>query len=232
MLFASRKEQLFILLGGFFITNAILGEVIGGKLIAIGPFTMSMGIIPWPIVFVTTDLINEYFGRTGVKRLTWLTTGLICYLFLMLFISMSVQAAGFSPVSDEQFSAVFGQSMWIILGSIVAFVSSQFLDVTIFWLLREKTGPKMIWLRATGSTVFSQLIDTFIVVGIGFYLPGKLGLTEYINVSLTGYSFKLMVAVGLTPLIYLGHSIIDRYLGKEADKIIEKAADESLHPNH
>ncbi len=229
MLFSTRKEKIFILLGGFFITNAILGEVIGGKLLTIGPFTMSMGIVPWPIVFVTTDLINEYFGRDGVKRLTWLTTGLICYLFIMLFISMSVKAASFSPVNDEQFHAVFGQSMWIIVGSIVAFVASQFLDVTIFWLLREKTGSKMIWLRATGSTLFSQLIDTFIVVGIGFYLPGKLGLSEYLNVSLTGYTFKVMVAVGLTPLIYVGHSLIDRYLGKDAEKVIEKAADESLH---
>lgn len=235
MLFSSRKEKIFILLGGFFITNAILGEVIGGKLLSIGPFVMSMGIVPWPIVFITTDLINEYFGREGVKRLTWLTTGLIVYLFIMLFVSMSMKAASFSPVSDAQFSAVFGQSMWIIVGSIAAFVASQFLDVSIFWLLREKTGPKMIWLRATGSTLFSQLIDTFVVVGIGFYLPGQMGLakelafSDYINISLTGYTFKVMVAVGLTPLIYLGHSLIDKYLGKDAEKVIEKAAEESIH---
>ena len=229
MLFSTRKEKIFILLGGFFITNAILGEVIGGKLLTIGPFVMSMGIIPWPIVFITTDLINEYFGRDGVKRLTWLTSGLIIYLFIMLFISMSVKAASFSPVSDEQFHAVFGQSMWIIVGSIAAFVVSQFIDVSIFWLLREKTGKKMIWLRATGSTLFSQLIDTFIVAGIGFYLPGKISFENYLSTASTGYTFKVLVAISMTPLIYLGHSLIDRYLGKDADKTIEKAATESIH---
>ncbi len=228
MLFSTRKEKIFLLLGGFFITNALLGEVIGGKLLSIGSFTMSMGIIPWPIVFITTDLINEYFGRDGVKRLTWLTTGLIIYLFVMLFIGMSVKAASFSPVTDAQFSAVFGQSQWIIVGSIIAFIVSQFLDVSIFWLLRQRTGKRMIWLRASGSTIFSQLIDTFIVAGIGFYLPGKITFTEYVNTASTGYVFKVLVAVGLTPLIYAGHAIIDNYLGKEANKAIETAAKESL----
>lgn len=230
MLFATRKEKMFILLGGFFITNAILGEVIGGKLLAIGPFTMSMGILPWPIVFLATDLINEYFGKSGVKRLTWLTTGLISYLFIMLFVGQQLKASPNSPITDIEFSAVFGQTSWLIVASVIAFVVSQFVDVSIFWLLREKTGKSMIWLRTTGSTAVSQLIDTFIVAGIGFYLPGNLTFTEFINVASTGYVFKLAMAIGLTPLIYVGHSAIDRYLGKEADKAIEKAAEESLSP--
>ncbi|MES2629704.1 MAG: queuosine precursor transporter [Bacteroidota bacterium] len=229
MIFNSRKEKMFILLGGFFITNAILAEMIGGKLLSVGPFLISMGILPWPIVFLSTDLINEYFGRTGVKRLTWLTTGLIAYLFLMLYIGQHLKASPVSPISDTAFNSVFGQTSWLIFASIIAFVVSQMVDVSIFWLLREKTGKKMIWLRSTGSTIISQLIDSFVIGGIGFYLPGKLTFDQYVNASGTAYAFKVIVAVGLTPMIYAGHALIDRYLGDEAEQAIASAARSSTN---
>lgn len=234
-MFSSRKEKMFILLGGFFITNAILAEMIGGKLLSMGPWfgqndlIISMGILPWPIVFLTTDLINEYFGKDGVKRLTWLTTGLIAYLFVMLFIGQQLKASSVSPITDSMFTGVFGQTAWLIIASIIAFMVSQLVDVSIFWLLRKKTGKKMIWLRSTGSTLVSQLIDTFIVNGIGFYLPGNLSFENYMIVATTGYLFKVIVAVGLTPLIYVGHAAIDRYLGKDANKAIDQAAIDSIH---
>jgi uncharacterized integral membrane protein (TIGR00697 family) len=117
----------------------------------------------------------------------------------------------------------------IIIGSIIAFLVAQFVDVHIFWFLREKTGKKMIWLRATGSTMVSQLIDTFIVVGIGFWLTGKVSFADYMNMALTGYTCKLLIAVALTPLIYLGHGAIDKYFGeKEAEKIMDEAERESV----
>lgn len=230
-MFRTKRELVYIILAGVFITNAIVAELIGGKLIEIGPFIMSVGIIPWPIVFLTTDLINEYYGRTGVRKLSLITAGLISYAFVILFFAISVPAAKNIPaVSDEQFRAVFGQSMWIIVGSIVAFLVSQFIDTGIFWLLRDKTGGKMIWLRSTGSTIISQLIDTFIVAGIGFWLPGKVSTTTYINMALTGYTFKLIVAVALTPLIYAGHSVINKYLGDaDAELLIKTTAEVSLH---
>ena len=84
----TKKEIVYIVLAGIFITNAITAELIGGKLIQIGPFVLSMGILPWPIVFITTDLINEYFGKQGVKRLSYITAGLIAYCFIILFFSM------------------------------------------------------------------------------------------------------------------------------------------------
>jgi len=230
VMFNTKREILFTILAGFFVTNAIVGELIGGKLIQIGPFTMSIGIIPWPVVFLATDIINEYFGKKGVRRLTLMTAGLIVYTFLILLAGMSVTASGISPVSDAQFRAVFGQSMWIILGSITAFLASQLVDVLVFWLIRSRTGKKMIWLRATGSTVVSQLIDTFIVTGIAFWLPGKLTFTEYLNTAFTGYSAKLIIAVALTPFIYLGHSLVHKYIGKvESEKMITDTANlESL----
>ncbi|MBN8696836.1 MAG: queuosine precursor transporter [Bacteroidetes bacterium] len=230
-MFKSKREFVFIILAGIFITNAIVAELIGGKLIQIGPFVMSIGIIPWPVVFLTTDLINEYYGRSGVKKLSLITASLIAYAFVVLFFAMVVPAAqGISAVTDEQFTAVFGQSMWIIVASIIAFLLSQLIDVSIFWLLRDKTGGKMIWLRSTGSTIISQLIDTFVVLGIAFWLPGRMNTATFINAALTGYTFKLIIAIALTPLIYAGHAAIDKYFGDEqAQAVLKHAAEESLH---
>lgn len=212
-MFQNKKDMLFVILAGIFITNAVVAELIGGKLIQIGPFVMSIGILPWPIVFVTTDIINEYFGEKGVRKLSFITAGLIIYAFLILFLALSVPAAkGISPVNDTQFTAVFGQSMWIIVGSIVAFLISQLIDVSIFHYLKGKTGETKIWLRATGSTIVSQLIDSFIVLGIAFWLPGKINFETFITSALTGYTFKLGVAILLTPLIYLAHNLIKIYL--------------------
>jgi len=228
--FKSKREFIFIILAGIFITNAVVAELIGGKLITIGPFIMSIGIIPWPIVFLTTDLINEYYGKSGVRKLSIITASLIAYAFVILFFAINVPAAkGISAVTDEQFYAVFGQSTWIIIGSIVAFLLSQFIDVTIFWLLRNKTGSKMIWLRSTGSTAISQLVDTFVVLGIAFWLPGKMDTATFINAALTGYTCKLIIAVALTPLIYVGHSSIDKYFGEEeSHQLIKESAEDSL----
>ena len=215
-MFKTKKELVFVILTGIFITNAVVAELIGGKLIAIGPFVMSMGIVPWPIVFITTDLINEYFGEKGVRKLSIITSFLITYAFVILFIAILIPAAkGISPVTDEQFFAVFGQSMWIIVGSIVAFLVSQFIDVRLFHYLKTKTGSKMIWLRSTGSTTVSQFFDSFIVLGIAFWLPGKINFNTFITSAFTGYFFKLALAIVLTPAIYVGHHIINKFINQE-----------------
>ena len=211
-MFQSKKNIVFIILAGIFITNAVVAELIGGKLIQIAGFTLSIGILPWPIIFITTDLINEYFGKSGVRKLTFLTAGLISYAFIILLVGMQVPASSFSPVNDSSFNLVFGQGMWIIIGSLIAFIVSQLLDVAIFHKFKKHTGDNHIWLRATGSTAISQLIDTFIVGGIAFYLPGKVNLEQYLNMSSSGYLAKLIIAIGLTPLIYLGHRLIRNYL--------------------
>lgn len=221
----SRRDIVYLALAGFFVTNAILGELTGGKLFTLGPFTLSIGVIPWPVVFIATDLINEYFGREGVRRLTFMTIGLIVYAFVVLFLAMQVPAASFSPVSDAQFQGVFGQSLWIIVGSVIAFAFSQMVDVFIFWLVRHKTGGRYLWMRATGSTVVSQLIDSIVIIGIAFWLPGKVQTAEFVTVAASNYSFKLIVALSVTPLLYAGHAAIDRYLGKEeAHQLIEQSA--------
>lgn len=250
MISSSRRDIVFLVLAGIFITNALVAEIIGGKLITVDlsfgilnikPFVLSMGILPWPVVFLTTDLINEYFGRKGVRKLSLLTAVLIAYAFVVIFFAIRVPAWENSLVQTEDFKRVLGQSQLIIIGSITAFLVGQLLDVFIFWFLRERTGGKMLWLRATGSTVISQLVDSFIVLGIAFYLPDVFNFynkpadklmtfDQFIAIGFTGYAFKLIIAICLTPLIYGTHAVIDRYLGeKDAETLIKQTAEQSLH---
>lgn len=212
----SRRDRVFLVLAGIFITHALLGELIGGKLIVVYGWTMSIGVIPWPAVFVTTDLVNEYYGPKAVRQLTLLAVGLIIYAFVLLFVCMQVTAASISPVSDEAFDMVFGQSMWIIAGSLVAFALSQWLDAAVFVQLRRRTGERGLWLRAVGSTVVSQLVDTFVINGIAFGMSGKLTGAQVTELSVTNYGYKFLIALGTLPVIYLGHGLMDRYLKRDA----------------
>jgi len=219
-----RKERLYIILAGFFITNAILAEIVGGKIFTfeIPPllwFTqttanLSVGVLVWPVVFIMTDIINEYYGIAGVRRVTLLTIVLISYVFVALYFMGETRAAPFSQISDESFNVVFGTTQSIIIGSLIAFAVGQFLDFFIFHRLKMMTGSAHLWLRATGSTVFSQLIDTFIVLYIAFVLPGKWTMAEFLKVASSNYVYKLIIAVAVTPIIYLVHVIIDAYLGR------------------
>lgn len=221
--FNKRKDLVFIILAGFFITNAIVAELIGGKLIRFfDTFTQSLGVILWPVVFILTDLINEHYGKQGVRKLTYITVALISYTFILISIGLAIPAVGFSPVDDKTFATVFGQSQWIIVGSILAFFVSQLVDVSVFWMFRKRTGNSMIWLRSTGSTVVSQLVDTFIVQFVAFVIPGKWTMDEFVHNASWGYLFKLIIAVCLIPLIYLGHYLINRFLDKDTEGMDSK----------
>ncbi len=212
---ANKKQWLFIILAGLFITNAITAELISNKLIKIGPFLTIVGIIPWPFVFIITDLLNEFYGKKAVQRLSWITAGLILYCFIIVGIALNIPAQeipGSKLADDHSFQLVFGQAQMVIVGSIVAFLVSQLLDATVFDWLKSKTGNRLIWLRSTGSTVFSQLIDSFIVMYIGFVLPGSISFSDFLTIAPTNYLLKLLVAISLTPLIYVGHRWIRAYL--------------------
>lgn len=237
----TRRQFVYFILGGFFLTNALLGEMTGGKLFALPGFdlgllqvpgvVLSIGVIPWPVVFITTDLINEYFGRIGVKRLTYLAVGMISYSFVILLLANQVPAWERSPVSDEAFGRVFGQSMWIIVGSLVAFLIAQLLDVLVFQALKRRTGGRLLWLRATGSTVVSQLIDTLVILFIAFRIPTLLHLPGYtmtgedfLRVATGNYGYKLLIAIGITPLIYWAHALIDAYLAGDVEETARTAS--------
>lgn len=222
----TKREWLFVALAGLFITNAVTAELISNKLIdipfsfslfgkEIGPFATIIGVLPWPVVFLVTDLINEFYGYQAVKRLSWITSALIAYCFIVVIISMQIPAnTTISPntATDAEYNKVFGQSRWVIIGSITAFLVSQIMDATLFAWIKKRTGQKMIWLRSTGSTMVSQLFDSYIVLYIGFILPGTLPLSAFWEIAPTNYFLKLIIAIALTPLIYLGHYLVRRYM--------------------
>jgi uncharacterized integral membrane protein (TIGR00697 family) len=124
---------------------------------------------------------------------------------------------------------VFGQSGWIIVGSMTAFLISQLVDVTVFHQIRRALHGRHIWARATGSTIVSQLIDSFVVIYIAFYLPtllGKPGVTAAValDISLSSFAYKVGVAIALTPLIYVAHWAIEAWLGHERAEQLSHAA--------
>lgn len=229
----SRRETAFLILAAIFLAHALIGELIGGKLIQVRGWVMSIGVIPWPIVFVVTDLINEYFGPKAVRRLTLLAVGLIIYTFVVLLICMNVTAASFSPVSDAAFRAVFGQSLWIIVGSVIAFAISQLVDAAVFVFAKARTKAKWLWLRAVGSTLISQLIDTFVINAIAFGIPKKITYAQVVELSVTNYGYKVLIALATIPLVYVGHTAMDRWLTadtgyrEDVDQGEDGAADES-----
>lgn len=210
----TRKQILFMILTSFFVANAVIAEVLGIKMVSIGITNVPIGILLWPIVFLTTDLLNEFYGKKAVRTLSFITAGLIVYLFLILTISIELPGQIGSVVSDENFKTVFGASRGIQVGSVLAFLVSQLLDVFLFWFFYNLTKGKYIWIRATGSTLISQLFDTFIIQGIAFYLPGLWTFDQYIQFAFTGYVVKICFALILIPFIYLGHYLI-RNLIKE-----------------
>lgn len=222
-----KRVILFTVLSAIFLTALILAETTGGKLIqmAVGDglvFTLTMGVIPFPVTFIVTDIINEYYGRKGIRFITVLGMVMVLFALLLLQIEMAIPAAAISPVPDAAFNTVFGVSARIILGSLTAYIIGQFVDIGVFHAIRKRTKGSMLWLRATGSTIVSQLIDSFVVLFIAFY--GPLSAGQILGIGLTNYLYKFAIAVAITPLLYLVHAGVDRYLGHElAARMAEEA---------
>lgn len=252
-----KSNKLFIILAGFFICNALLAEFVGVKIFSLEqtlgftPFQLSFfgnndlgfnltaGVVLWPVIFVMTDIINEYYGKKGVKRVTFLTVILIIYSFLMISIAIYLSPNTWwdleSGVHEDPhlsimsmnraFTKIFGQGLWIIVGSLVAFLIGQIVDVLVFQKIKKWTGESKIWLRATGSTLVSQLIDSFVVLIIAFYIGSNWDLSRVLAIGCVNYIYKFVIAILLTPIIYAAHYLIDNYLGKElATKLKKNAA--------
>jgi hypothetical protein len=251
-----KSGRLFTVLSGFFLTNAIIAEFVGIKVFALEPtigiepldwelfgqrgtLDFTAGVLLWPFVFVMTDVINEYFGRRGVRFISWLAAGLISYAFLFAYVAIAITPAGWwltsyaaqgIPDAQAAFAGIFGQGLWVIGGSLTAFMIGQLLDVTIYHRVRRMTGEGRIWLRATGSTLVSQLVDSFVVLYIAFVLgPQHWPLAQFLAVGSVNYAYKFFAAVLMTPVIYLAHALIDRYLGATASDLKSAAsADHSV----
>jgi uncharacterized integral membrane protein (TIGR00697 family) len=253
-MFEDKKNILYFVLAGFFIANTLIAEFVGIKIFSLEQtlgfdsldwtlfgvdglgFNLTAGVILWPIVFVMTDIINEYFGTRGVKRLSYFAVILVLYAFIMIYLSMAVSPNAWWDLEsgllqtnkvdsmDAAYNAVFGQGLWIIIGSMVAFLVGQIVDVVVFHRIKKWTGEKKIWLRATGSTLVSQFIDSYVVLIIAFYIGSDWDLVRVIAIGTVNYFYKFGMAIILTPVIYLVHYIIDNYLGEPlATKLKEEA---------
>jgi uncharacterized integral membrane protein (TIGR00697 family) len=237
---SSRQARLFIALAGLFVTNALIAEFVGVKIFALedtlgmapfgwrlfgqsGSLSFTAGVMLWPIVFIMTDIINEHFGVRGVRLISWLAVGFIGYAFLFAYLAIALAPAAWwitigadrgVPDMQAAFASVFGQGLWTIAGSITAFLVGQLIDVAVFQRIRRATGERLIWLRATGSTAVSQLVDSFIVLYIAFVLgPQQWPIPLFLAVGTVNYLYKLSMAIALIPLLYVGRRLIRAYLG-------------------
>ena len=247
-----RAQRLFVVLAAFFVVNAVLAEFIGVKIFALedtlglrpfewnlfgqtGSLNFTAGTLLWPIVFIMTDTVNEYYGRRGVRFISWLAVGLILYGFVFAFAAIHLAPAQWwvgegadQGVPDLQaaFAAIFGQGLWTIWGSVIAFLLGQLIDVSVFHRIRRRTGDRMVWLRATGSTAISQFIDSFVVLYIAFVLgPQRWEMDLFLAVGTLNYLYKMAAALALIPLLYLLRGVVRRYLGAaQAQRMTEEAA--------
>lgn len=246
-----KPTKLFVSITAFFVANALIAECVGGKifslekLLGLHPanltlfgetglsFNLSCGVLLWPLEFIITDIVNEYYGPKAVRRISYIAVTLISYAFFIFYMAISFPPADFWIGSgtenhianmNDAFTSIFGQGMWIIVASIIAFLVSQMIDVTIFHKIKKVTGEKKVWLRATGSTVISQLVDSFIVVFIAFKIGKGWSWSTVLSISILGYSYKFLIAVILTPVIYFLESRIEHYVGAETAKQMKLSA--------
>ena len=246
----AREQVLAYVLCALFVGFFVAAEVLGAKLFrftlfGIGPadlglgegpeFVATAGILAFPLTFVMTDIVNEYFGRPIVKLFTWIAIAVNLLLQPVIRLAIAAPAISFTPgISDADlqraFEIAFGQTTSIVVASLCAFALAQWLDVHVFTWLRHNTGGKHLWLRAQGSTIVSQMIDTLAVIYLAFVVIPMLAgkepwtLANALSVSLTNYVYKFLIAVGSTPVLYLVHAAVDRYLGKEtAEALVHHA---------
>jgi uncharacterized integral membrane protein (TIGR00697 family) len=245
-----RRQTLLVWLCALFVGFFVTAELLGAKLwsftlLGVGPrhlglsgeqFVATAGILAFPLTFILTDILNEYFGRRVVRLFTF------CAIAVNLLLQPVVQAAirvptiSFTPgvepeVLHRAYQLALGQSWAIVVASLIAFLIAQFLDVRVFAALRRATEGRFLWLRAQGSTVVSQLVDTFVVIFLAFVVIPALAQNQAamapgqaLEVSLTNYIYKFAIAVGITPLLYFVHWVVDLYLGEElSDELVREA---------
>jgi uncharacterized integral membrane protein (TIGR00697 family) len=244
-----KPTNLFMGFTAFFVANALIAECIGTKIFSLEKlfglqpsnftlfgesglsFNLTCGVLLWPLEFVITDIVNEYYGPKAVKRISYTAVILISYAFIMFYGSIHTPPADFwigshsnDGVENMQiaYNGIFGQGMRIIIGSLVAFMISQIVDVTIFHKIKRLTGEKNIWLRATGSTLVSQLIDSYIVLFIAF--TGVFTWQQILAIGIVNYTYKFVMAVILTPVIYFVENRIEKYLGYATAQKMKRAA--------
>jgi uncharacterized integral membrane protein (TIGR00697 family) len=221
------RTKLFLVLAAVFTTCLIVGDVIGGKLIELPmpgwTAVITVGMIPFPVTFLLTDLLNEFYGKKAARFVTFLAFGCALLTYAFITIGGAIPIAPFTRAEDWQgvnegaFANVFLGSRRMIAASLTAYMASQLVDIFAFHALKKATKGKLLWLRATGSTLISQAIDTLTINFVAW--TGVLGFDQIVNVIVSSYAVKVGIAIALTPLIYAGHAAIERYFGLAPVKI-------------
>lgn len=207
---------LYLFLGGLFIAFLVVCNLIANKFVLVQtflreePFILSAGVLPYPVTFLITDLLSEFYGRKRTAVVIF--TGFIASLLIICVLNLGAlfPAIEGSIVSNEIYSIVFGNSWRVIGASMIAYVIAQLVDVQLYDFWKKKTKGKMLWLRNNGSTIFSQFVDTVLVVLVLFV--GVKSTNEITSIIMDGWIFKVICALIDTPIIYVSVFLIRRYL--------------------
>ena len=216
-----KSDRLYLILTGIFITSLVSCNLIFQKFFQIDiwvpfigmyTFEQSVGLLPYPITFIVTDIVSEIYGRKKANQVV--TAGLISSLFMLLVITISdlSVATPWSPVDNQTFSKVFGLSGAAVFASMIAYLIAQYLDVRAFHFWKRLTKGKHLWLRNNASTIFSQFVDTFSVLFLLCFLD-VISWDKFSILLLNGFLFKVFFAAFDTPIVYGLTHIIRKQLG-------------------
>ena len=205
-----KSKKIYLYLAATFIAALVVCNLIANKFITIDlgfkTFVISAGVLPYPITFLITDILSEIYGKKKTARIVWAGFGASLFVLGVLLLTQQFTAISGSPVDDETFNKVFGNSWRVIFASMTAYLCAQLIDVRIYHFWKEKTASKHLWLRNNFSTVFSQLVDTTLVVCVLFL--GVRSHSEIIQFILDGWLFKILCAFIDTPLLYASTAFI------------------------
>ena len=211
------SQKLFVYLCAIFVACLLLGDVIGGKIIRTPLGPISVGIIPFPVTFLLTDIINDFYGPRGARFLTLLGFFMALLAWVLLQLTTLMPADASTYFTQAEYAKVFGGSAQLFVASMAAYLVGQFLDIGIFQFWEALTQSRHLWLRSTGSTIFSQAIDT-VTINIIFGRVTAGWTWTYIEAKVgREYFIKFVIAVALTPAIYVLHSAIVRGLRIEPE---------------
>lgn len=227
----SPPQKMYLWLAMIFVASLLIADIVGIKLFRIPlPFPIlgfeaiehTCGMLTFPVTFLLTDLINEFYGPRAARRITWIGFAAAMYVFLVINIAQAMPYLD-APYNVEpaEFDAIFGSAKIMYIASLSAYLVGQLSDIAVFGFFKRLTGDRLVWLRATGSTVISQLIDSFIVSYLAFSLGRELfpdpanpaaPISAIPAIAITGYTLKFVIAIAITPLIYLGRRLMRRYI--------------------
>ncbi len=213
----SASQRLYVALAVTFVACLILGDVIGGKAVATSLGPVSVGLIPFPVTFLLTDIVNDFYGRSGARFLTVLGFCMAVLAWLILQVTTVMPIDKGSYFQQAEYAKIFGGSAQLFVASMVAYLVGQFLDIYVFQWWKALTQSRHLWVRATGSTVLSQLVDTAAINVIFWKWTANQSWGWIFAKIVREYGIKVVIAFALTPFVYALHSLIVRGLGLQPE---------------